>query len=427
MSLKSDCPHLCIGYLDPFGVGLAVGLGTDTKAGLGVCITNIFQQDVKCLQRNTSPLTTDGTEKAMLDRIPFGGPGGIVAERNARVERVRQFGLYLMFEESRTIIVAAAGIGQDQEPTAFRIVLFPLCAPPVSNRIRGKLGGVGRSAHIHQAVIPSDVIDAVGGCDAFRILSKVVCVHLDRVCPPSAAFVLERADQLFLLGVDADHGIARFQECFLPLLNVVELPVAVWVRGTGEAFTVRLQRKPFFLRSSRTVVWLTVCPLACKASCSSRRVWRTHLSSEQGSPAMSFWISCCRSSSRDGSVCVNGLRPAPARRMRCRGHDFKSSASSLRAFVKVSLSMREISESREMPPRPTCKDRSARTQRLWSSSSRSNTTRKDRIHCSSCSQGVVFSPIGKTRICSHFRSMPIMSAWPALKVELFPNLLSYES
>lgn len=241
MSLKSDCPHLCIGYLDPFGIGLAVGLGTDTKAGLGVCITNIFQQNIKRFQRNTRPLTADGTEKAMLDRIPFGGPGGIVAERNAQAERVGQFGLDLMLEESRATIVAAAGIGQDQEPTAFRIVLFPLCVPPVVNRIRGKLGGVGRSAHIHQAVIASDVIDAVGGGDTFGILSKVVCVHLDGACPPSTAVVFERADQLFLLGVDADHGIARLQERFLLLLKVVELPVAVRVRGAGEALAVRLQ------------------------------------------------------------------------------------------------------------------------------------------------------------------------------------------
>jgi len=39
---------------------------------------------------------------------------------------------------------------------------------------------------------------------------------------------------------------------------------------------------------------------------------------------------------------------------------------------------------------------------------------------------VVSSPIGKTRICSHFRSMPILSAWPVVKLELFPNLLPYE-
>jgi hypothetical protein len=37
-------------------------------------------------------------------------------------------------------------------------------------------------------------------------------------------------------------------------LQVVELSVAVRVRGTGETFAVRLQRKPLFLRSSRTVV-----------------------------------------------------------------------------------------------------------------------------------------------------------------------------
>jgi len=244
--VKPDCPHLSVGYLDPFGIGLGRDFGADTEAGLSVGITNTLEQDIQRSQRNAGPLTTDGTEQAMFHRIPFRGPGGIVAQRNAQAERIGQFGLDFLLEQSRATIVAAAGIGQDQQPITVGIVPLALGPPPVSDRIDGKLGRVGRRAYVDQAVIASDVIDAIGGGDPFGILSKIVCVHLDRSGPPSTAVVFERTDQFFLLGIDADDGIARLEERFLLFLKVVELSVAVRVRRAGEAFAVRLQRKPFF-------------------------------------------------------------------------------------------------------------------------------------------------------------------------------------
>jgi hypothetical protein len=58
---------------------------------------------------------------------------------------------------------------------------------------------------------------------------------------PDAARVLEVPNQLFLLGIDADDGIASPQEGALLLLDVAELRIPVGVRRPREPLPVALE------------------------------------------------------------------------------------------------------------------------------------------------------------------------------------------
>jgi hypothetical protein len=79
------------------------------------------------------------------------------------------------------------------------------------------------------AVVGGEVVDAVGQGDARRIGGEVVVVDEGGLLAPGGALVLEVADQLSFLGVDADDGSARSGEGVALGSDVAELGVAVGV------------------------------------------------------------------------------------------------------------------------------------------------------------------------------------------------------
>ena len=410
MSSQIDGRHFGVRHLETFAVSLLGCLSADTQTRFRLGVPDEFEHDVKGANRNSGPLTTERTEQSVFNRIPFRRSGRVVAKRHFQIEGVSQTLLKVAFEKPGTAIVTASCIRQDQQAVGLGVICTTLGAPPVTDRIGREFGCVRRRADIHKTMIPRDVVNAIRSGNALGVLPEIVGIDLHSGITPSAAGVLEVADKFLFLGIHADYGQSRLLERFFGFLDIGELPVAVRVRWSGKAFAVGLQRMPLFFNRVRMVAWLMACPFRFMAFCNSRRLWRTQVSLEPGSPAMSWRISSSKSLSRERSFCVKVLRPAPWRRWRAGGQSSNSWANSWRPVRIVFSSMPVISERRRIPPWPNCNESRAINQRRWFSSIRSRTRPSDRRHGSSSIQGVVSAPIGKTRIFFHDRSMLPISA-----------------
>src|SRR2546430_5795476 len=93
------------------------------------------------------------------------------------------------------------------------------------------------------SLIVPDVIDAVWRRFAELLIRKVVPVDLywlsfGKPQPPVSLVV---ADELFLLGINRDNGVARFKELRRSLADMLKLCVPVRVIGSFLGFLVALQ------------------------------------------------------------------------------------------------------------------------------------------------------------------------------------------
>src|SRR5262249_13984964 len=85
---------------------------------------------------------------------------------------------------------------------------------------------------------------------AQRPAGEVVVEDVPAAVPPAAAGVLERADQLLLLGIDADHGQAPRQIPAPYPGQVAELPVPVGVARPRQALAVGPQGEALLLEQA---------------------------------------------------------------------------------------------------------------------------------------------------------------------------------
>ena len=109
---------------------------------------------------------------------------------------------------------------------------------PVGDIIDRKGGRIRRLADVHRALIVLQVVNAIGHGFAERILLKIMRVYPFWGTAPGATGVLEVADQLFLLGIDADHGLTRHHMLLALGRNVLKLGVTVRRLRASQLFTV---------------------------------------------------------------------------------------------------------------------------------------------------------------------------------------------
>jgi hypothetical protein len=96
--------------------------------------------------------------------------------------------------------------------------------------------------------VPPDIIDAERDGPAFRFAGEVMLIHLERFSAPSPSLVPEVADQLFLLGIDADDGQPGRSERRPLSGDVPELRVAFGMLRPPSSFLVTLERETHFLK-----------------------------------------------------------------------------------------------------------------------------------------------------------------------------------
>ena len=150
---KVQFSHLDIGDFDFGGVVLRAQAAVDPQPGFGFGFTNEAEDGGVICQGLAGPVLADLTEDAVLNGIPFGGAGGVVADRHGQSKAVNELFLERTFPEPAPGPVAAPTVGQDQQLRGLPVTPSPLPAPPLNNGVDRKLRGVMRSANQNGAPI----------------------------------------------------------------------------------------------------------------------------------------------------------------------------------------------------------------------------------------------------------------------------------
>ena len=187
-------------------VGTVVEGGPDGQAGLRRGALQVAEHGLPRREGMAGPVRADRTEQAMLDRVPLRAAGGVVADRDGQAVLVAELLLELLFPDPRAGAVAAATIREDQQFTRGGERGLALVNPPASEQIDREGGGIGGQADVDRAPVLGQIVDAVGDRATERVRPEVMDVDRLGLLAPDPSGVLERADQLLLLGIDADLG-----------------------------------------------------------------------------------------------------------------------------------------------------------------------------------------------------------------------------
>src|SRR6476646_378594 len=226
--------HLGLPHLDALGVGALIERALDLQAGLCRGCTDQLDDGETGGQRAAAPVLRDVTEQAMLDLVPLRGPRRIVMDVERKPRLVGEL-LQLGLPEPHAGPVRAAAVRRDRQLFHARITRVPHALEPGADRCHGELGRVGRDPDTDKAFVGGDIVDAVRHDLAERLVLEVVDPHAMRIALGAivGTAVLEAADELLLLRVDRDDGLASRLGGNDMSVDVLELRVAI---GMARAF-----------------------------------------------------------------------------------------------------------------------------------------------------------------------------------------------
>src|SRR5208337_172810 len=148
----------------------------------------------------------------------------------------RQLFLHLEFPQSRTPAITTAAIAKSQQTRCIGKIVLPKSLPPASAHLDCELGCVRGLTEVEVAAIVVQVIDAVRNCFANSLRFKIVVVDCFGGLAPTPSSVLKVANQLFFLGIYADHGPAAAQKKLLLGMNVFKLRIPIRMLGSRQPF-----------------------------------------------------------------------------------------------------------------------------------------------------------------------------------------------
>src|SRR6266446_4416145 len=96
----------------------------------------------------------------MLDRIVFGGIGGIMGHANLQAHAVAE-ALEVLLEQVLGSAVAAAAIAKQQQGFGLGPGGVSLGGPPLENAVTGKFAGVIADAEVDVAPIAFEIVQSV--------------------------------------------------------------------------------------------------------------------------------------------------------------------------------------------------------------------------------------------------------------------------
>jgi len=97
----------------------------------------------------------------MLNRIPFGGAGRIMADRDFQLVRLTEIVPEMIPPCCMGRTVATAIVGKDENPTSLGITLRSILFPPGADGVDGEGGCVMAETEIDGAFVRDCVVDAV--------------------------------------------------------------------------------------------------------------------------------------------------------------------------------------------------------------------------------------------------------------------------
>src|SRR5229473_7018036 len=236
--------HLSVADFDAFFVDPGVEDALDFEAGLGRGRRDELDHGGAIRERPAAPVLRDAAEQAMLDLVPFRRARRIVPDLDREARLVREI-LQLHSPEPQTIAVRAAAIRRDGQLAHLRIARPADPFEPGADGRHRELGRVVRDADADPARICGNVIHAVGRDLAELLILEIVHFHALGIAlgPPIATGVAVVADELFLLRVNGDHGLARCLGGKHFSIDVFELRVAIGVARAVVGFPVDLPRE----------------------------------------------------------------------------------------------------------------------------------------------------------------------------------------
>src|SRR5262249_47350644 len=150
----------------------------------------------------------DERKEAMLDLVPLARPRRKVAHRDGKGEPVGER-LHMGLPGPEPRAIAPARVHTNQQAPRLRIGLAPQQPPPASNALHRKPGVLLGDPAVDHGFIARFILDAVWDRFPAPGVGKVRDFHGLRLARrlPATTSILERSDEFFLLGVDADHWI----------------------------------------------------------------------------------------------------------------------------------------------------------------------------------------------------------------------------
>jgi len=154
-------PHLVIRHFDSSIIVFGDETAIDRESGGGGRFLDELEDQRIVLQRDACPVFADFAEETVLDGIPFGGAGRIVTDGDRELVTVDQLLLESPLPEATLITIAPAAIGQNEQMRVRRVEALGFAAPPVADRLDGKLRGVVSGTDIDRAAIGLELIDPI--------------------------------------------------------------------------------------------------------------------------------------------------------------------------------------------------------------------------------------------------------------------------
>ena len=197
-------PYFRVGHRLCLLVDFRVERGGHGESGPGLGGRDVLQGDIVGVERDALPVLAHLAEEAMLDGIPFGSSGRIVADGDAQSVHVAEFLLQVALPELAAGAIGSAGVGQDEEFARADLVFATIAAPPVLDGIDGKGCRLsGGPEHDHSRVA-ANVVNAVWQRHPIGIGGEIVIFDLAGVAPPGSAAIFEVADELAFLTIDTN-------------------------------------------------------------------------------------------------------------------------------------------------------------------------------------------------------------------------------
>lgn len=228
-------------YLDPFGVAVEIHPACNLKFGFTCCRRDQVDNYFIANDSLTAPVLTDERKQALLDFIPFTGPGQEMTNRNRQASFVTEI-LQFYFSQPYPGTIAAPALCSNEQPLRPSIDCFTHRFPPPVDRLNHKGSRILINANTDPSFILGKNIHTIRGNFALAKTFKIIDQPFLGAAfgPLFAAFVLEVTNKLFLLGINRNHRLTLVLKFFRLLINVINLDISVRMRDTFHRLLIRL-------------------------------------------------------------------------------------------------------------------------------------------------------------------------------------------
>src|SRR3954468_23820753 len=198
---------------------------------------DVLQDRLVTDQRLAAPVGADRTKHPVLDRVPLTRSSRVVRHGQGQPELIGQ-PLQRHLPPPFPVVVGPTAVHLDQQPFRLRIAVTADIQPPATNRGHGEVRRVVRGTDDDVAIVVRQVVDAGGDRSARRPTGIVVIQDVAVAPPPATARILEVADPLLLLGIDANDWQAMSYVPVPEPRQVAELLIPVGIPNPRQPLAV---------------------------------------------------------------------------------------------------------------------------------------------------------------------------------------------